>query len=101
MGWKVAREQHSECEFFPSVVESSVVGAVLDGVGVLGLELDVGDEGLEGAWPLFANPVRFRDFVARFWLTGVAQAFRHLNAVTVPKMIHVPKNEEEDAKKGN
>jgi hypothetical protein len=30
-----------------------------------------------------------------------AQAFRHLNAVTVPKFVSVPKNEEEDAKKGN
>ncbi|KAL1600424.1 hypothetical protein SLS60_006809 [Paraconiothyrium brasiliense] len=30
-----------------------------------------------------------------------AQAFRHLNAVTVPKLVSVPKNEEEDAKKGN
>lgn len=29
------------------------------------------------------------------------QAFRHLNAVTVPKLVSVPKNEEEDAKKGN
>jgi hypothetical protein len=31
----------------------------------------------------------------------IAQAFRHLNAVTVPKMINVPKNAEEDAKRGN
>jgi hypothetical protein len=29
------------------------------------------------------------------------QAFRHLNAVTVPKIVSVPKNNEEDAKKGN
>lgn len=34
-------------------------------------------------------------------LTMIVQAFRHLNAVTVPKMISVPKNEEEDAKRGN
>ncbi|PSN73501.1 hypothetical protein BS50DRAFT_629521 [Corynespora cassiicola Philippines] len=33
--------------------------------------------------------------------SGIANAFRHLNAVTVPKMVKVPKNEEEDAKKGN
>ena len=31
----------------------------------------------------------------------IVQAFRHLNAVTVPKMINVPKNAEEDAKRGN
>ncbi|KAF9741422.1 hypothetical protein PMIN01_00961 [Paraphaeosphaeria minitans] len=29
------------------------------------------------------------------------QAFRHLNAVTVPKFVSVPKNADEDAKKGN
>lgn len=29
------------------------------------------------------------------------QAFRHLNSVTVPKMISVPKDKEEDAKRGN
>ncbi|KAF2468642.1 uncharacterized protein BDR25DRAFT_373325 [Lindgomyces ingoldianus] len=33
--------------------------------------------------------------------SSIANAFRHLNAVTVPKMINVPKNEEEDVKKGN
>ncbi|KAF2243833.1 hypothetical protein BU26DRAFT_543299 [Trematosphaeria pertusa] len=33
--------------------------------------------------------------------SSIANAFRHLNAVSVPKMINVPKNEEEDAKKGN
>ncbi|KAF1829139.1 hypothetical protein BDW02DRAFT_574255 [Decorospora gaudefroyi] len=32
---------------------------------------------------------------------SIANAFRHLNAVTVPKMINVPKNDDEDAKKGN
>lgn len=32
---------------------------------------------------------------------AISNAFRHLNAVTVPKMISVPKNEEEDAKRGN
>ncbi|KAJ4371255.1 hypothetical protein N0V83_004472 [Neocucurbitaria cava] len=32
---------------------------------------------------------------------AISNAFRHLNAVTVPKMINVPKNEEEDAKRGN
>ncbi|KAF2787099.1 hypothetical protein K505DRAFT_258452 [Melanomma pulvis-pyrius CBS 109.77] len=31
----------------------------------------------------------------------IANAFRHLNAVTVPKMISVPKNAEEDAERGN
>lgn len=30
-----------------------------------------------------------------------AQAFRRLNAVSVPKMVGVPKNDEEDAKMGN
>lgn len=32
---------------------------------------------------------------------SISEAFRHLNAVTVPKIVSVPKNEEEDAKKGN
>lgn len=29
------------------------------------------------------------------------QAFRNINAVTVPKMVGVPKNDEEDAARGN
>ncbi|KAJ8609936.1 hypothetical protein MRB53_038874 [Persea americana] len=33
--------------------------------------------------------------------SSIANAFRHLNAATVPKMVSVPKNAEEDAKKGN
>ncbi|GME47408.1 hypothetical protein GTA08_BOTSDO11653 [Neofusicoccum parvum] len=33
--------------------------------------------------------------------SGIANAFRRLNAVTVPKMVGVPKNDEEDAKRGN
>lgn len=36
----------------------------------------------------------------RDWLTYL-QAMRNLNAVTVPAFVSVPKNEEEDAKKGN
>ncbi|KAF2157263.1 hypothetical protein K461DRAFT_289598 [Myriangium duriaei CBS 260.36] len=32
---------------------------------------------------------------------AISNAFRHLNAVTVPKMIDVPSNAEEDAKRGN
>lgn len=40
---------------------------------------------------------RCRTLLANFY----AQAFRHLNAVTVPKIVSVPKNEAEDAKKGN
>ncbi|PNS20287.1 hypothetical protein CAC42_5737 [Sphaceloma murrayae] len=35
------------------------------------------------------------------WETRAWRAFRHLNAVSVPKMISVPKNAEEDAKRGN
>ncbi|KAI9817996.1 MAG: hypothetical protein M1832_004517 [Thelocarpon impressellum] len=35
------------------------------------------------------------------WYTPPWQAFRRLNAVTVPKVVGVPKNDEEDAKKGN
>ena len=34
-------------------------------------------------------------------LTLIVQAFRHLNAVTVPKIVSVPKNEADEAKKGN
>ncbi|KAI4619930.1 hypothetical protein J4E83_005153 [Alternaria metachromatica] len=33
--------------------------------------------------------------------SSIANAFRHLNAVTVPKFVGVPKNDEEDAKRGN
>ncbi|KAK8215449.1 hypothetical protein M8818_002070 [Zalaria obscura] len=33
--------------------------------------------------------------------SSIANAFRHLNSVTVPKMISVPKDKEEDAKRGN
>ncbi|KAI9761765.1 MAG: hypothetical protein M4579_000859 [Chaenotheca gracillima] len=35
------------------------------------------------------------------WYTWWWKAFRRLNAVSVPKMVGVPKNEEEDAKKGH
>jgi hypothetical protein len=31
----------------------------------------------------------------------LSQAFRRLNAVSVPKMVGVPNNAEEDAKRGN
>ncbi|CAK3880156.1 Hypothetical predicted protein [Lecanosticta acicola] len=33
--------------------------------------------------------------------SGIANAFQRLNAVTVPNVVGVPKNAEEDAKKGN
>ncbi|KAF4312677.1 hypothetical protein GTA08_BOTSDO11653 [Botryosphaeria dothidea] len=33
--------------------------------------------------------------------SSIANAFRRLNAVSVPKMVGVPKNDEEDAKRGN
>ncbi|KAF9635521.1 hypothetical protein BFW01_g6416 [Lasiodiplodia theobromae] len=33
--------------------------------------------------------------------SSIANAFRRLNAVSVPKMVGVPKNDEEDAKMGN
>jgi hypothetical protein len=33
--------------------------------------------------------------------SSIANAFRHLNAVTVPKFVGVPKNDAEDEKKGN
>ncbi|QIW99731.1 hypothetical protein AMS68_005249 [Peltaster fructicola] len=33
--------------------------------------------------------------------SSIANAFRHLNAVSVPKMVSVPKNAEEDAARGN
>lgn len=34
-------------------------------------------------------------------LICVWQAMRNLNSVSVPKMVSVPKNDEEDAKRGN
>jgi len=33
--------------------------------------------------------------------SSIANAFRRLNAVSVPKMVGVPNNAEEDAKRGN
>jgi len=33
--------------------------------------------------------------------SSIANAFRHLNAVTVPKFVGVPKNDEEDRQRGN
>lgn len=41
--------------------------------------------------------VRFPEY----GLTNFRQAFRKINAVTVPKMVGVPKNDEEDAARGN
>ncbi|KAI4185762.1 MAG: hypothetical protein LQ346_005829 [Caloplaca aetnensis] len=35
------------------------------------------------------------------WDTWLWEAMRNLNSVTVPKMVSVPKNDEEDAKRGN
>lgn len=49
------------------------------------------------------NPMNFRFFHLSKplrWLIKFLQAFRKINAVTVPHLVGVPKNEEEDAKKG-
>ena len=32
---------------------------------------------------------------------GMSQIFRQLNSVSVPKFVGVPKNDEEDAQRGN
>lgn len=55
-----------------------------------------------------AGEKRFVLFSRQVWylLTTSAnsyslQAFRNLNSVTVPKIISVPKNKEEDAARGN
>jgi hypothetical protein len=50
--------------------------------------------------------VQLRDYLHKCYLRlnimlTVHQAFRHLNAVTIPKVINVPKNEKEDAERGN
>lgn len=49
------------------------------------------------------NPLNFRFFhysKSLRWLIKILQAFRKINAVTVPHLVGVPKNDEEDAKKG-
>lgn len=39
--------------------------------------------------------------ITEYGLISFWQAFRKINAVTVPKMVGVPKNDEEDAARGN
>lgn len=50
--------------------------------------------------PFRSNLGFFHSSKALWWLTIVLQAFRKINAVTVPHLVGVPKNEEEDANKG-
>ncbi|KAM0716736.1 hypothetical protein Q7P37_008181 [Cladosporium fusiforme] len=60
-------------------------------------------------WTNAVNPVFWSNYAFGWCYTGVVlvsdtsvgRAFRHLNSVTVPKMVGVPKNAEEDAKRGN
>lgn len=73
----------------------------MDWVGVLDVEFYVGDANVESACCFVVCVVGLGLNCWIVLLTMILQAFRHLNAVTVPKMINVPKNEEEDAKRGN
>lgn len=50
--------------------------------------------------PALEISVLFYSTKALWSLTKVLQAFRKINAVTVPHLVGVPKNEEEDSKKG-
>lgn len=81
-------------------VVSSVVAIYLDGEGKIQKVQDKWDGKLpDGA---IANVSPSLDAAAVLWLnTDCLQAFRHLNAVTVPKLINVPKNDKEDAERGN
>jgi len=46
------------------------------------------------------EPISFVRFCGPY-ADNHSQAFRRLNAVSVPKMVGVPNNAEEDAKRGN
>jgi len=48
----------------------------------------------------FSFHARIRDMEAVLTLFH-PQIFRQINSVTVPKVVGVPKNDEEDAKRGN
>lgn len=68
------------------------------------VELHVEHKGLAG-WCLRARNAkhdgRNRLMVFKPVLIDVLQVFRQLNSVTVPTMVSVPKNDEEDAQRGN
>lgn len=99
---QVARQWHRQCEFSVAIRESLLVDQIRRGLGVVDVELDLGHIGLEceEIAPLVfipGNPPALDH-----WLTMLsAQAFRRLNANTVPHVVSVPKNAEEDAKRGN
>jgi hypothetical protein len=68
-----------------------VVDELCHCVDILGLEFRLVDTALDG------EPMASEYKV----LTDDLQAFRRLNAVTVPLMVGVPKDKEEDMKRGN
>lgn len=99
-----------------------VVGALCGRVGVVGVEFDVGDEAVAGALCGEEGEVdQGRECVCTERVEGrrcrsdkfliskrstltlhfKPQALRKLNSVTVPKVVSVPKTDEEDAQRGN
>lgn len=83
-----------------------VVGALWGELGFLGLEFYVGYVVVAGVFLLllikgenWADDLFVECMLADSFC--VVQAFRKINAVTVPKMVGVPKNDEEDAARGN
>ncbi len=71
-------------------------------VGVLAVEFCVVDMAVAGKILILLLPWSCPPNACRTYRADVtSQAFRNLNAVTVPAFVSVPKTEEEDSKKGN
>jgi len=82
------------------ISESFVVGVLYAGLGILPAEFRLVDSSVAGEAPFDSAPWS-KSFRATFTDFSLSQAFRNLNSVTVPKIISVPKNKEEDAARGN
>ena len=86
-----------------------MVGALRRRVGVVDMELHVEYVVVAGVWEKFAfahlprYPLELHNgrLSEAPKLTCWIQIFRQLNSVTVPAFVSVPKNDEEDAKRGN
>lgn len=114
MGWEVAGEWNTECKFRVAVAQSFLVGGVCRGLGVVVVEFGVVYYALDGE---LIDPLLWRAILRLLTvylvccrasllelcadLMFLQQAFRRLNANTVPMMVGVPKSAEEDKAKGN
>lgn len=106
MGWQATGFRHQQRKSAldesrqPFLVGQLLVRVVLLGYGVLWA--DAGSEGEDGVSFGRISTLESIDILSRARLTIIlAQAFRRMNAVTVPKFVGVPKDAEEDAKRGN